>query len=92
MRRDTSNPVVIDVEPQLTDSFFLSFFLVCCLSVLRLFSTTQLIYKAPIVIHCASGMRAGKAKEILEAQGYTNVLNAGGYSGLGYLQEAASKN
>ncbi|CAB9513419.1 Rhodanese-like protein [Seminavis robusta] len=45
----------------------------------------------PVVIHCASGMRAGKAKEILEELGYSNVINAGGYRDLDYLQEAASQ-
>jgi phage shock protein E len=34
---------------------------------------------ATVVIHCRSGRRAGKAKEVLEGHGYSNVLNAGGY-------------
>lgn len=33
---------------------------------------------APIYLYCAVGGRAGKAKRRLEAQGYTNVTNAGG--------------
>lgn len=36
----------------------------------------------PIVIYCASGRRAGKAKEMLTANGYTHVVNAGGYGDL----------
>ena len=35
--------------------------------------------KTPVIVYCATGMRAAKAKEILEGQGYENVLNAGGY-------------
>jgi phage shock protein E len=38
--------------------------------------------QVPIVIHCASGKRAAKAKQVLESQGYTNVLNAGGLADL----------
>lgn len=34
---------------------------------------------APVIVYCAKGLRAAKSKEILEAQGYTNVLNVGGY-------------
>lgn len=34
---------------------------------------------AKIVLYCAAGGRAGKAKEVLDALGYTNVENAGGY-------------
>jgi phage shock protein E len=34
---------------------------------------------ATVVIYCRSGRRAGKAKEVLESHGYSNVLNAGGY-------------
>jgi len=33
---------------------------------------------APIVIHCRSGRRAVKAKEVLKSHGYENVANAGG--------------
>ena len=37
---------------------------------------------APVVIYCASGMRATKAKQVLESKGYTNVMNAGGLADL----------
>eukprot|EP01082_Thalassiosira_pseudonana_P003514 g3036.t1 g3036 contig12:1298795-1299225(+) len=40
---------------------------------------------APVIVFCRSGRRAGKAKEMLEAKGYTKVLNAGGLTGLDYL-------
>eukprot|EP00581_Thalassiosira_minuscula_P037426 CAMPEP_0184472074 /NCGR_PEP_ID=MMETSP0740-20130409/107773_1 /TAXON_ID=385413 /ORGANISM="Thalassiosira miniscula, Strain CCMP1093" /LENGTH=107 /DNA_ID=CAMNT_0026848637 /DNA_START=91 /DNA_END=414 /DNA_ORIENTATION=+ len=40
---------------------------------------------APVIIFCRSGRRAGKAKEVLEMQGYTTVLNAGGRNDLTYL-------
>jgi rhodanese-related sulfurtransferase len=46
---------------------------------------------APIVIHCASGKRATKAKEILQNQGYANVVSAGGFGSLGYLQETLNE-
>jgi phage shock protein E len=42
---------------------------------------------APVVVYCASGKRAEKAKEVLESKGYVNVLNAGGLGDLGYLKE-----
>jgi phage shock protein E len=42
---------------------------------------------APVVVYCASGKRAAKAKEVLESKGYGNVLNAGTFGGLGYLKE-----
>ena len=32
----------------------------------------------PIVVYCAAGKRAARAKETLEAAGYTNVVNGGG--------------
>lgn len=32
-----------------------------------------------IVVYCKSGRRSGKAKGILEAQGFKNVTNAGGF-------------
>lgn len=35
----------------------------------------------PVIVHCAAGLRAAKAKEILEEQGYEKVYNAGGYPG-----------
>ena len=37
---------------------------------------------APIVIHCASGKRANAAQSVLQSQGYTNVINAGGFDRL----------
>lgn len=46
-------------------------------------ATKDLIDKsAPIVVYCASGMRASKAKAILERQGFKTVLNAGGLTDL----------
>jgi len=36
----------------------------------------------PVVVYCARGGRAQKAKETLEAAGYTHVVNGGGYSDL----------
>lgn len=36
----------------------------------------------PVVVYCASGGRASKAKAQLEAAGYTNVVNGGGYDDL----------
>lgn len=36
----------------------------------------------PIVVHCAGGFRAAKAKRELEAAGYTHVVNGGGYDDL----------
>ena len=40
---------------------------------------------APIVVFCASGKRALSAQKVLESNGYTNVLNAGGLGDLDYL-------
>ncbi len=36
----------------------------------------------PIVVYCAAGGRAAKAKTALEKAGYTNVVNGGGYDDL----------
>jgi rhodanese-related sulfurtransferase len=36
----------------------------------------------PIVVYCARGQRAGKAKEQLEAAGYSNIVNGGGFDEL----------
>lgn len=36
----------------------------------------------PIVLYCRSGRRAGLAEATLQEQGFTNVLNAGGYETL----------
>ena len=33
-----------------------------------------------VVVYCRSGQRSGKAKEILDAMGYTHVTNAGSLS------------
>jgi rhodanese-related sulfurtransferase len=45
----------------------------------------RLPYKEKAIITCcASGMRSGSAKGILESSGYTNVHNGGGWSSLQY--------
>jgi rhodanese-related sulfurtransferase len=36
----------------------------------------------PVVVYCAKGGRAQKAKDALEAAGYTHVVNGGGYDDL----------
>ena len=36
----------------------------------------------PVVVYCAAGGRAAKAKTALEAAGYTHVVNGGGYDDL----------
>jgi phage shock protein E len=36
----------------------------------------------PVVVYCSKGGRAQKAKEKLEAAGYTHVVNGGGYDDL----------
>jgi len=36
----------------------------------------------PVVVYCRSGGRAERAKDFLEAQGFTNVTNLGGISDL----------
>jgi rhodanese-related sulfurtransferase len=36
----------------------------------------------PIIVYCASGMRSGSAATVLQASGYTNVTNGGGYTAL----------
>ncbi|WP_291726105.1 rhodanese-like domain-containing protein [Bernardetia sp.] len=36
----------------------------------------------PIITCCASGMRSGSAKRLLESKGYTNVYNGGGWASL----------
>ena len=43
---------------------------------------TYYLTAAPVIVFCMSGRRAGKAKETLEALGYTKVLNAGGLNDL----------
>ena len=42
----------------------------------------------PIVVFC--GDRAGMAVSSLQAMGYTNVVNAGGYSAIKHLDEQGS--
>ena len=36
----------------------------------------------PVVVYCASGSRSRKAQQQLEAAGYANVVNGGGYDDL----------
>ena len=36
----------------------------------------------PIIVYCASGMRSGTATTLLQASGYINVTNGGGYRDL----------
>jgi len=36
----------------------------------------------PVITCCASGMRSGSAKQILQSSGYTEVYNGGGWAGL----------
>lgn len=36
----------------------------------------------PVVVYCAAGGRAGRAKALLEKNGFTTVVNGGGYSSL----------
>ena len=36
----------------------------------------------PVVVYCAAGKRAAKAKAALDAAGYTTVVNGGGYDDL----------
>ena len=38
--------------------------------------------EADIRVYCRSGRRSGVAKDMLEAQGFTNVTNEGGYQDL----------
>ena len=42
----------------------------------------QLDKSKPIITCCASGMRSGSAKSLLTANGFTEVYNGGGWSGL----------
>ncbi|MDH4042045.1 MAG: rhodanese-like domain-containing protein [Gammaproteobacteria bacterium] len=46
---------------------------------------------APIYVYCAAGGRAEKAKQSLEAEGYTNVTNAGGLESARKLAETAGQ-
>jgi phage shock protein E len=45
-------------------------------------SLTKSDKSKPIVVYCAAGQRAAGAKRTLEAAGYTNVVNGGGYDDL----------
>ncbi|MBI2274534.1 MAG: rhodanese-like domain-containing protein [Bacteroidetes bacterium] len=36
----------------------------------------------PVITCCASGMRSGAAKQMLQANGYAEVYNGGGWAGL----------
>ena len=49
-------------------------------------SLTQNLNKLPkdkvIITCCASGIRSGSAKSILQANGYNEVYNGGGWAGL----------
>lgn len=36
----------------------------------------------PVVVYCRSGARSSRARRILEAAGFTQVIDGGGYSGL----------
>ena len=43
---------------------------------------TKIKKDKPVIICCASGMRSASAKSILQTNGYTEVFNGGGWSGL----------
>jgi phage shock protein E len=45
---------------------------------------------AEIMLYCRSGNRAGQARQILEAAGFTNVSNAGGIGDVRELRELAA--
>jgi rhodanese-related sulfurtransferase len=36
----------------------------------------------PVVVYCAAGRRAARAKQVLDGAGYTHVVNGGGYNDL----------
>ena len=42
---------------------------------------------APVIVFCASGKRARKGKEVLNAKGYRTVVNAGAIGDIDYLNE-----
>jgi rhodanese-related sulfurtransferase len=42
---------------------------------------------APVIVYCAKGFRATKAKEVLDSKGYEKVLNGGGLSDLDFLKD-----
>jgi rhodanese-related sulfurtransferase len=43
---------------------------------------TKLKKEKPIITCCASGMRSASAKNVFSANGFTQVYNGGGWSGL----------
>lgn len=47
---------------------------------------------AELMLYCRSGNRAGQAKELLEAAGFTNVVNAGGIGDVRALRDIATGN
>ena len=47
---------------------------------------------AELMLYCRSGNRAGQAKELLEAAGFTNVVNAGSIGDVRALRDIASGN
>jgi phage shock protein E len=50
---------------------------------------TQFGKDAEINLYCRSGGRAGQAKEILEAAGFTNITNVGGIDDVRDLRDIA---
>jgi phage shock protein E len=42
-----------------------------------------------LYLYCRSGNRSGQAKTLVEAMGYTNVVNAGGVADAGALLDEA---
>jgi phage shock protein E len=57
------------------------------------FDPTTLVERFPeateFMLYCRSGNRAGQAKDLLEAAGFTNVVNAGGIDDVRKLRETA---
>jgi phage shock protein E len=41
----------------------------------------------PVLVYCGSGMRSGKAKQVLDDKGYKTVLNLGGFKDAQYLMD-----
>lgn len=46
---------------------------------------------APVLVHCAAGKRAAKAKQVLEDMGYECVVNAGGFAAVQPFVQSLSK-